>query len=524
MCIRQYEGYLRNRVQLCRALCLAQGADRRETERAVIGAGFQRWGHALPDHLYGSFAFAIWDTEREELFCARDPFGIQTFYYCDAEDGVFLCGPDLQEITKSPHYRIELDREALQLYLLFGYPVGERTLYKGIRKLMPGCSLTWDGRTVQIDRYYAPSFHPDEGPSAEEWAQKIDQTLQTILNDDRACFDFTQCGSFLSGGVDSSYLLAASGVRDAIGIGFQEAGFSELPAASAAADALGVRFHETCVRAEEFFSILPRFLQNLELPLADPCAPVFALGCEKTAGRIGVCLSGEGADEFFAGYNVYQRSDELGARDALYCGCSGVMEQEAGLRLLGTDKAFPLESLTQEIRGRTGDAEPLSRMLAVDTALWLEGDILFGVGRSARANGLQLLLPFADRRMFELAAGIPSALKRRGETAKYILRKAAETRIPHEIAFRRKVGFSVPARRWFREERFRPQIEQALFGPISRAYFDQNLLRSCWRSFLDDRDGVWSIPYTVYIFVLWHKYCFDFNRQRKETAEKRPSP
>ena len=509
MRIRQYEGYLRNRVQLCRELGLAQGSDRRETERAVIEAGFRRWGRALPGHLYGSFAFALWDAEREELFCARDPFGIQTFYYCAAKDGAFLCGPDLQGITKSPHYRKSLDREALQLYLLFGYPVGEKTLYRGIRKLMPGCSLTWDGRTVQIDRYYAPSFHPDEGPSEEEWAQKIDRTLQTILNDDRACFDFTRCGSFLSGGVDSSFLLAASGVRDAIGIGFQEPGFSELPAASAAAKALGARFHETRVSAEEFFAILPRFLQNLELPLADPCAPVFALGCGRTAGRFGVCLSGEGADEFFAGYNVYQRSDELGARDALYCGCSGVMEQKAGMRLLGTDNACPLETLIREVRERTRDAEPLSRMLAVDIALWLEGDILFGVGRSARASGLELLLPFADRRMFELAAAIPSALRRKDGTAKYILRRAAETRLPHEIAFRRKVGFSVPVRQWFREMRFRPQIERALFGPVSGEYFDQGILRSCWRACLDGRDDVWSIPYTVYIFLLWHQNCFD---------------
>ena len=510
MCIRQYEGYLRNCAQLCRALGLAQGPNRRETERAVIEAGYRRWGHALPGHLHGSFAFALWDTARGELFCARDPFGIQTFYFCTPEDGAFLCGPDVRAITKSPHYRKDLDREALQLYLLFGYPVGEKTLYKGIRKLLPGCTLTWDGRAVQIDRYFAPSFHPDESLSEEEWAQKIDQTLQAILNDDRACFDFTQCASFLSGGVDSSYLLAASGVRDAIGIGFQEDGFSELPAASAAAGALGVRLHETRVRAEEFFDVLPRFLRNLELPLADPCAPVFALGCEQTAGRTGVCLSGEGADEFFAGYNVYQRSGELGAGDALYCGCSGVMEQQAGLHLLGTDKAAcPLETLIKETREGTRDSEPLSRMLAVDISLWLEGDILFGVGRSARASGLRLLLPFADRRMFELAAAIPSALKRRGETAKYILRKAAETRIPHEIAFRRKVGFSVPARQWFREARFRSQIEQALFGPVSGAYFDQKLLRDYWRSCLDGRDDIWSIPYTVYIFVLWHKHCFD---------------
>ena len=126
---------------------------------------------------------------------------------------------------------------------------------------------------------------------------------------------------------------------------------------------------------------------------------------------------------------------------------------------------------------QTQDAEPLSCMLAVDTALWLEGDILFGVGRSARASGIELLLPFSDRRMFALSAAIPASLKRKDGTAKYILRKAAEKRLPHEIAFRRKLGFSVPVRQWFREERFRPQIERALFGSVSGACFDQALFR-----------------------------------------------
>ena len=185
------------------------------------------------------------------------------------------------------------------------------------------------------------------------------------------------------------------------------------------------------------------------------------------------------------------------------------MSQKAGMDLLGTDKAYPFEKLLDEVHRQTKDADSLSRMLAVDITLWLEGDILFGVGRSARANGIDLLLPFADRRMFELSASIPSTLKQKDGTAKYILRKAAETRIPNEIAFRRKVGFSVPARKWFREERFRPQIEQVLFGIVSQSYFDQDILRNKWESFLNGADDVWSIPYMIYIFVLWYETCYE---------------
>ena len=502
-----YEGSLRNRVPLCSELGLAQSNDARETELAILSAGYRRWGNKLPCHLYGSFAFVIRD-EEGQLFCARDAFGVQTFYYCETDNGVLLYGCDLREITKSPQYRKALDRQALQLYALFGYPVGCRTLYAGIRKLPPGCMLIWNGTNVRINRWHTLSFHPNPTVSEEAWAEEIDRNLQEILNEDRARFDFSRCGSFLSGGVDSSYLLASSGVRDAFGIGFEEAEVSELPAAAAAARAMGARLHEVRIRAEEFFDAIPRFLRNLELPLADLCAPFWALGSERAAEKSSVCLSGEGADEFFGGYYVYARADELGREGALYCGCSGIMKQEAGMQLLGDEKAVPLEGLVAECLVQTQGAEPLSRMLAVDTALWLEGDILFGVGRSARANGIELL-PFSDRRMFALSAAIPSTLKRKDGTAKYILRKAAEKRLPHEIAFRRKQGFSVPVQQWFREKRFRPQIERALFGSVSGAYFDQALLRDRWNSFLNGDDRDWTVLYMVYIFVLWYENCFE---------------
>ena len=415
----------------------------------------------------------------------------------------------------NPFYRKALDRDALQLYMMFGYPIGEKTLYKGIQKLMPGCVLVWDGSTVRIDRYDSLIFQPEFLPSEEEWTQRIDRTLQDILQEDRANYDFAGCTAFLSGGVDSSYLLAASGIRDAVGIGFRESGINELPEAAATAASVGVRFHEFCISAEDYFRIIPAMVCNFELPLADPCAPAFALGCEHSAGKGTVFLSGEGADEFFAGYRVYRRVDELGAEGAPYFGCDGVMDQQAAMQLLGMETAYPTEMLVHEIRGMTRGAEPLSRMLAVDIALWLEGDILFGVGRSARAYGLDLLLPFADRRMFELSAAIPSALKWKDGTEKYILRKAAETRLPHDAAFRPKRGFPVPAKQWFREERFRPQIEKTLFGPVSAEYFDQRILRRYWDAFLSGRDIVWETPYAVYIFVIWYETCFAGMHERR---------
>ena len=509
MNIRFYEGYLRNCSRLCAELGLARGGSRRETELAVLSAAYRRWGRESVRHLEGAFAFAVWDEAEGTLFCARDHFGIQSFYYSVTEDGAFLCGGKLSTIVGDPRYKKALDRDALQLYMMFGYPVGERTLYEGILKLMPGCTLLWDGKAVVIKRYYSLSFQPDLSLSEEEWVRKIDRTLGDILREDREIFDFDAVMSFLSGGVDSSYLLAASGVRNAAGIGFRESAFSELPDAYATAETLGVRFQELCLSADAYFEIIPTMLRNFELPLVDLCAPAFALGCERLAGKAAVFLSGEGADEFFAGYLIYRRVDQLGAEGAPYYGCDGLMEQKDAMRLLGMRDACPVETLVQEVRGLTRGAENLTRMLAVDITLWLEGDILFSVSRSAQANGLALLLPLADRRMFEISAAVPSALKQKDGIEKYILRRAAETRLPQEIAFRRKRGFPVPAMQWFREERFQKQIEKQLFGPVSSAFFDQGLLRDYWEAFRAGDNIAGRISLAVYLFVIWYETCYD---------------
>ena len=508
MNIRFYEGYLRNRSQLCEELGIELRSGRRESELAVLTAGYLRWGRDIVHHLYGAFGFAVWDEDDGTLFCARDHFGIQSFYYSSAEDGRFLCGGELSDIVKDPHYKKSLDRDALQLYMMFGYPVGEKTLYEGVLKLMPGCTLVWDGKAVQINRYYSLSFQPDLSSSEEEWIRRIDQALQDTLSEDSLNYDCADCMTFLSGGVDSSYLLASSGIRDTVGIGCLESGISETPAASAAAETLGARLHALCISAEDYFRIIPTMVRNYELPLADTCSPAFALGCEHVAGNARAFLSGEGPDEFFSGYNVHRRSNELGTEGAPYYGCDGVMDQKEAMELIGVQNAYPVETLVRDIRRLTRDAEPLTRMLAVDISLWLEGDILFSACRSARGNGIDLLLPFVDRRIFEISAAIPSALKRKYGIEKYILRRAAETRLPHEIAFRPKKGFPVPARQWFREERFRSQIEKLLFGDISAAYFDQRILRTYWDAFLSGDDIAWKIPYAVYIFVIWYETCF----------------
>lgn len=222
-----YEGYIRNRKQLLCELLITEESKCVESDGEIILKGFEKWGEELPTHLYGSFSFVIRDNATGEYFCARDAFGIENFYYCLSGDGRFLYSTDIETIADDPDYIREIDPEALQLYMMFGYPAGEKTLYKGIRKLLPGRCLIFEKGKPVTHIWHKSQFVLDTKRTSEEWALTIEETFGRILSEDEQNFDLSKCASFLSGGVDSSYLLAMSGIKNAYSMDFEEGSISE---------------------------------------------------------------------------------------------------------------------------------------------------------------------------------------------------------------------------------------------------------------------------------------------------------
>lgn len=232
MALCYYEGYIRNRRQLCRDLGLPDGT----TEQAILETGYRRWGAGLGHRLYGAFAFAFRNQADGSLFCARDQLGLQPFFYCLAGNGELLFSGDVNDIIGDPRYRPALDLQALQNYMSFGYPIGENTLWQGVRKLMPGQTLAFRAGKPVISTYYKPVYAPEHDRAEAYWTSQIEATLRAILSEDRENHDFRSTCAFLSSGVDSSWLLALSGVRRAIGIGYPGEACSE---AALAADRPG---------------------------------------------------------------------------------------------------------------------------------------------------------------------------------------------------------------------------------------------------------------------------------------------
>ncbi|MBP1585226.1 MAG: polysaccharide deacetylase family protein [Lachnospiraceae bacterium] len=508
MKILHFEGYIRNRRKLMQELNIREGLSAQKTECEIITEAYKKWGHLIGDHLYGSFAITISDDEKNEIFCVRDQLGIEQLFYHVTPSGRLLAGSDIKVITSDPQFEKKLDPLALQLYMIFGYPAGERTLYEGIRKLMPGNYLVFKDGKVSITSYSRIEFCPDNTVAEDEWKERICKTLQEILDEDRDDPDFNNCTSFLSGGVDSGFLLYASGAKKACSIGYEDSAVSETLYASETAAALGAKFEETDISADEFFAAIPDAVRDIGLPTADASTIAFYKGCRKKASAGGIYLSGEGIDELFAGYHVYRRSKELGGlKNERYLGCSGLMSPDTARQLLGQEDAFSCEELVKDLYNGMEDLDNLSRMLSVDLALWFEGDILPGVTRSSRAAGIKLILPYSDIRMAELACKIPSGLKRKDGISKYIFRKTAADHIPHETAFREKLGFAVPVKDWLTDESRRKEIDKILFGKTSSALFDQTLLHKFLDNSISDIRDLQRV-YAIYVFIIWYENCF----------------
>ena len=160
--VKEYRGHIRNWEELCERLELPLDLSREEREERILVRAYETWGHEMADHMYGMFAFALWDDEAKKLFCLRDQFGTKPFYYYETEDGQLLYGTMIRQITGQPGFRKELNEEMLQIYLSLTYVAGENTFFRGLKKLMPGHYLVWQDGKLEITRYWTPTFHPDE--------------------------------------------------------------------------------------------------------------------------------------------------------------------------------------------------------------------------------------------------------------------------------------------------------------------------------------------------------------------------
>lgn len=504
--LKEYRGHIRNWRVLCEELGVDAGLARAERERAIIVKAFEKWGRKVADHLYGMFAFAI-ETDGE-IFCVRDQFGTKPFYYYETADGKLLYGTTIRRIMEQEGFVKELNEKMLQIYMTLTYVAGEDTFFKGVKKLMPGHYLVHKNGKTEITRYWHPEFHADESKSLEEWADEIHTTIQNIMPEVKE--DGETAESFLSGGVDSSYVLAMSDAQVTDSCGYDDERFDESGLAKQTADILGRKNNRCKITPEQYFDIVPYVMYNMEQPLGDASAIVFAIACKATAEHTKLCYSGEGADEFFGGYNMYRNAERYGDNlKTFYVGNTNIMKEDEKQRILKHyDPNYLPIDLVKYIYDETEGLDPLTKMSDVDIQIWLEGDIYLNVDKMSEAAGLEIRMPLTDRRIFDIASRLPSRFKVNAEQNKVAFRTAAAKVLPEEIAFRKKLGFIVPIRIWLADERYNADVRAKFSSDMAAKFFDLDEINAIFADYIGGNSDNWRKIWTIYTFLVWYEEYF----------------
>ncbi|MBP5231570.1 MAG: asparagine synthase (glutamine-hydrolyzing), partial [Clostridia bacterium] len=399
----------------------------------VLVHGYEEYGCDFVKRLRGMFAYALWDEREKTLFAARDFYGIKPFYYY-LDGGLLLFSSEIKAFLKHPEFRKEFNGDQLPLYLSCQYSPGEETFFKNVRKLMPAHYLIWKNGELTVTRYYSPSFEADENKSESDWVEEIDRIMADSVKAHK--ISDVEVGSFLSSGVDSSYVASIADVDKTFTVGYENPQYDEAEYAKAFAAGLGVEEHVRYIRPEEYWDAIPKIQYHMDEPLADAAGAALFFLNEEASRYVKVCLSGEGADEFFGGYNVYQEPfavswyDRLpaGIRKALgrfarkhptvkganflirrsmpleerYIGNTNLMSEAYKKRLLAhypEGQKTPAD-LVRPLQSQISGLDPVSKMQFIDLHTWLVGDILLKADKMSMAHSLELRVPFLDREVF----------------------------------------------------------------------------------------------------------------------------
>ena len=536
-----FNGEIYNYRDLRRDLVQAGHSFKTQADSEVVLHGYEEYGPRVLNKLRGMFAFAIWDKDKQELFGARDFFGIKPLYYAQMGD-TFLFGSEIKSFLPHPEFKKELNERALENYLSFQYSPGPETFFKDVYKLAPAHYFLYKDGKMSATRYWLPEFHAEEGKSLEDWVDAIEK----VFDDSVAAHKVSdvEVGSFLSSGVDSSYVACSANVDKTFTVGFDNGEkYNEISYAKGLSELIPVKNISKVITPEEFWGTFPKIQYHMDEPLADPSAVALYFVCNTASQHVKVVLSGEGADEIFGGYNIYKEPMSAAWYDKiplpirrLIGKIAGALPAHRGLnflvrrgktleeRFIGnaymftekqrkgllkrpTDAKSPA-AMVKPYYDMVRDQDAVTKMQFVDLNMWMVGDILLKADKMSMANSLELRVPFLDKEVMALAGRIPTRYRVNDENTKFAMRKAALRRMPEKWADKKKLGFPVPTRVWLKEDKYYNKVKEAFTGPEAERFFHTEklvkLLDEHKAGKTDNSRRVW----TVYTFLVWYKEFF----------------
>ncbi len=526
------------------------------SDTEVILRAYEAYGADCVQHFNGMFAFAIYDKKDRSLFIARDRLGIKPLYYTH-QKGMFAFASSLKALLKHADVPLEIDKEALNEYLLFEYVPAPLSMVKNVFKLLPGHRALFKDGKLKIDKYWDLNYQKKETKSVPELCEELKDLLQASVK--RRLISDVPLGVFLSGGIDSSAILSSMtdlghAPLKTFSIGFKETSFNELSYARKVAQYFSTDHNEMMVTPQSLIDLFPKVLEGIDDPIGDPSAVPTYLVSQLARQNVTVCLSGDGGDELFAGYPTYQalkiwqlysklpKSIQKGialgvaALPTSFSDISldyklkkfmegmpypieqanflwkGAFRPEEKERLLSPEYSLTqdgyknYQSLEPYLKGYQGKGL-LDKLLFLDTHVYMQDDILVKVDRMSMANSLEVRVPLLDHTIAEFAARLPENLKLKGLTSKFLLKKTMEGSLPKEIIHRKKKGFGIPFAVW---------VAEALLKNFVLDFFDEKKINEEGffrfeeiKRILDDHFGQKrdnrKLIWTLLVFIAWYR-------------------
>ena len=534
-----YNGEIYNYQELKEEL-IALGHDfKTKSDTEVLVHGYEEWHTDLPKHLRGMFAFAIYDKNKNEVFLARDNFGIKPLYFAKMND-TFMFASEIKAFLDVPDFEKVFNESILETYLEFSFVPTNETFFKGVHRLDAGCSLLYKDGEIKLNKYFKLDFK-EENMSFEDAVKNISDVMKDSV--EKHLIADVEVGSFLSSGIDSSYIVSLAKPDKTYTVGYENKKYDETMYAKDLAEKLGIKNESKIITKEEYLENISKIMYHLDEPTSDPAAISLYFVAKLASKDLKVVLSGEGADEFFGGYNYYREEVDYKFYNKLpfcirhaigkvasifpegrgfnflvrrgeklensYIGVNRNFSSKMAKKVLKNNYELEAIHVTKDVYNEFKNYSNIDKMQAIDINFWLMKDILLKADRMTMASSIEGRVPFIDKEVFKVASHLPFDYKVTKENTKVALRAAAKEVIPTEAYKKKKLGFPVPVREWIKEGDFKEEVEKTLNSDVANKYFNTKIINKMFEEHINGKKDNYRKIWTIYTFIKWYQVFFE---------------
>ena len=536
-----YNGEIYNFQEIREDLVNKGHSFKTNSDTEILVHGYEEYKEELFNKLRGMFAFVVYDMKNKELIGVRDYFGIKPFYYYN--DGkTFMFGSEIKSFLDHPNFVKEVNKQALKPYLTFQYSVLDETFFKNTYRLKPGNYIKFKDGKLEINQYFKAEYMK-QNDTYESYKKQVKESLEDSVK----CHQISdvEVGSYLSGGVDSLYIVSMAKPDKTFTVGFDKTGFDESVFAKDLSKIFNTNNYNRVLTGDDFFNALPVVQYHTDEPHANLSTVPLIFLSKLAREKVKVVLSGEGADEMYGGYNelnvskwikaycklplafrkclankVRDRKKFKGKRiicqydrplSERFIGNAFIMDDNETEDILCDDlkgKGIKFAEIIKPYYDDVKGEDEVTQMMYINMHFWLAKDMLLKADKMSMANSVELRVPFLDKEVWNVARKIPSKyLIKDGETKK-VFRDVAKEVIPEEWAKRRKLGFPVPFFMWIKEEKYFNKVKDLFMQDWVSEFFDKEKINKMLDDHYAGVENHGRKLYNIYIFLVWYKVYF----------------